>query len=198
MTGTPHSTLSALRVAQVKGYSCVHQNNIATNPHATSIAKKSNTTIGLTIKLSKLKKTHCSWQLDIFWIWHVWNDSTRPLWWLILLTVAPPFFPVAFLMERLPPFNLKSPPICMAPAARNWFQWRHGIQLETCVLSFDLTRWRGNMQLPSCRHWEEVVPTCSNCLQEFPYSPPKWKTLLAMFCSKHLRKNIALEIPVKV
>ena len=38
----PHFTLRRLRVALVKGYSCVHQNNIATNLHATSIARTSN------------------------------------------------------------------------------------------------------------------------------------------------------------
>ena len=40
---TPH-TLSTLRVALVEGYICVRQNNIATNPHATSIARTWNTT----------------------------------------------------------------------------------------------------------------------------------------------------------
>ena len=117
-------------------------------------SREHGTLLEFTIKLFKQIKTHWSWRFESFWTWRVWNDSTWPLWWLIMLTVAPPIFAVAFLTERLPLFNVKFPPIVMAPAARNWFQWRHGIQLETCVLSFDLTRWPRNMQLPSCRHWE--------------------------------------------
>ena len=64
MTGTPHSTLRGRRVALVEGYSCVHQNNIATNPHATLIAR---TPLELTIKLSNTAAANLNpLELDMF------------------------------------------------------------------------------------------------------------------------------------
>ena len=97
-------------------------------------------------------------------------------------------------MESVPLFDMKLPLIHMAPAARNSFQWRHGIQLETCVLSFDLIRWPRNGPHSPLKTEDPPSTTLRVKMDFHRFSSSFQEALHHLFCcSKHLNKNITFE-----